>query len=120
MLEKGEKAPKLKAKLADGSTLALADLAGHPFVVYFYPRDATPGCTQEAQDFRDLYPKFRKLGCAVIGVSRDSDASHEKFRGKHELPFALVADTDETWCRAFDVIGEKVLYGKPHIGVIRS
>lgn len=120
MLETGDKVPKLKGTLQDGRTLNVADLAGHPFVVYFYPKDATPGCTREAQDFRDFYAKFRKHGCAIIGVSRDSVASHEKFRGKQDLPFPLVADTEETWCRAFDVIGEKVLYGKPYVGVIRS
>jgi thioredoxin-dependent peroxiredoxin len=120
MLEPGDKAPKLKGTLQDGTTLKLSDLVGKPFVVYFYPKDATPGCTIEAQNFRDFYAKFRKKDCAIVGVSRDSTASHEKFRGKHDLPFPLVADTDEAWCRAFDVIGEKVLYGKAHIGVIRS
>ena len=120
MLEPGEKAPKLKGTLQDGTTLKLADLVGKPFVVYFYPKDLTPGCTLEAQDFRDFYAKFRKKDCAIIGVSRDSAASHVKFRDKHDLPFPLVADIDESWCRAFDVIGEKVLYGKAHIGVIRS
>ena len=120
MLDIGEKAPKLKGKLQDGSAIKLADFVGKPFVIYFYPKDATPGCTLEAQGFRDAYAKFRKKGCAIIGVSRDSEASHAKFSDKHELPFPLVADTDETWCRAFDVIGEKVLYGKAHVGVIRS
>jgi thioredoxin-dependent peroxiredoxin len=120
MLEPGDKAPKLKGTTQDGSAIKLADYAGHPFVVYFYPKDMTPGCTLEAQTFRDFYPKFRKKHCEIIGVSRDSEASHAKFRDKHELPFPLVADTDEAWCRAFDVIGEKKLYGKAHVGVIRS
>ena len=120
MLETGDKAPKLKGTLQDGSTLRLADLAGKPFVVYFYPKDMTQGCTLEAQDFRDLYAKFNKLGCEIVGVSRDSAESHEKFCAKHKLPFPLVADADEAWCKAFDVIGEKTLYGKKHIGVIRS
>jgi peroxiredoxin Q/BCP len=120
MLEAGDKVPKLTGTLHDGSTFKLADLAGKPYVIYFYPKDATPGCTREAQDFRDYYAKFRRRDCAVVGVSRDSAASHEKFRDKQELPFPLVADTDETWCRAFGVIGEKVLYGKRHVGVIRS
>ncbi len=120
MLEVGDKVPRLKGTLQDGSPFKLADLAGKPFVIYFYPKDMTQGCTLEAQDFRDLYPKFRKAGAEIVGVSRDSVASHEKFRAKLNLPFPLVADTDETWCRAFDVIGEKVLYGKAHIGVIRS
>jgi peroxiredoxin Q/BCP len=80
----------------------------------------TPGCTLEAQTFQDFYPKFKRRGCEIIGVSRDSEASHAKFCEKHGLGFPLVADTDETWCRAFDVIGEKKLYGKMHVGVIRS
>lgn len=120
MLEAGDKVPKLKGTLQDGSAFSLADLSGKPFVIYFYPKDATPGCTREAQDFRDLYPKFRKHGCAIVGVSRDSAASHEKFSARQELPFPLVADTDEAWCNAFGVIGEKMLYGKRHVGVIRS
>ena len=119
-LKLGNKAPRLKGALDDGSTLALADLRGGPLVVYFYPKDMTPGCTNEATDFRDLYPKFRKHGAQIVGVSRDSAASHAKFRAKYALPFPLVADTDESWCNAFGVIGEKVLYGKRHLGVIRS
>lgn len=120
MLAPGRKVPNLKGVLADGATLALADLRGASVVVYFYPKDNTPGCTREAQDFRDLYPEFRKRNCAVVGVSRDSAASHGRFSGKHDLPFPLVADVDETWCNAFGVLGEKVLYGRRFIGVIRS
>lgn len=116
----GKKVGKLKGVLHDGSMLALADLRGQSVVVYFYPKDATPGCTNEAHDFRDLYRKFRKLDCEVIGVSRDTVASHARFREKHALPFPLVADTDEAWCNAFDVLGEKSLYGRRFIGVIRS
>lgn len=116
----GKKVPRLKGVLHDGSTLALADLRGHPLVVYFYPKDATPGCTNEAHDFRDLYPEFRRRGCAIVGVSRDSAASHAKFRDKHALPFPLVADVDESWCKAFGVLGEKTLYGRRFVGVIRS
>lgn len=116
----GDRVPDLTGTIQDGSTLKLSDLRGGPVVVYFYPKDATPGCTLEAQDFRDLHPKFKALGCAVVGVSRDSAASHERFRCKQALPFPLVADTDEAWCRAFDVIHEKVLYGKRHLGVVRS
>ena len=120
MPEIGKKVANLKGVLHDGSTLALADLRGQSVVVYFYPKDATPGCTSEAHDFRDLYRKFRKLDCEVIGVSRDTVASHAKFRDKHALPFPLVADTDEAWCNAFGVLGEKSLYGRRFIGVIRS
>jgi len=116
----GKKVPKLKGVLHDGSTLALADLRGQAAVVYFYPKDNTPGCTNEAHGFRDLYKQFRKAGCEIVGVSRDSAASHAKFREKHALPFPLVADADEAWCNAFGVLGEKTLYGRKFVGVIRS
>ena len=116
----GQRVPKLSGILADGSTLALSSLRGSSVVVYFYPKDATPGCTLEAQDFRDLYPQFEALKSEVIGVSRDTSASHAKFCAKQSLPFPLIADVDETWCRAFDVIHEKVLYGKRHLGIVRS
>jgi peroxiredoxin Q/BCP len=116
----GKKVPKLAGVLQDGGTLELSELRGRHVAVYFYPKDNTPGCTREAQDFRDLHGEFRKRGCEIVGVSRDSAVSHGKFRQKHTLPFPLIADTDEAWCRAFDVIGAKVLYGKPYVGVIRS
>ncbi len=116
----GKKAPALSGITGDGSTLKLADLKGQWIVVYFYPKDATPGCTSEAQDFRDLYPKFRKRNAEVVGVSRDSAKSHANFAAKQELPFPLVSDEGEAWCKAFDVIHEKVLYGKRHMGVVRS
>jgi peroxiredoxin Q/BCP len=119
-LSLGKKVPKLTGALQDGGTLTLAELRGRYVVVYFYPKDNTPGCTREAQDFRDLYAQFRKHDCEIVGVSRDSVASHGKFRQKHELAFPLVADTDERWCQAFGVIGEKVLYGKHYVGVVRS
>ena len=120
MLETGRKVPKLKGVREDGGTLALADLRGRFVVVYFYPKDHTPGCTREAVDFRDLYAEFLKHECEIVGVSRDAFASHEKFRNKQALPFPLIADTDETWCHAFGVLGEKTLYGRHFIGVIRS
>ncbi len=120
MVQTGRKVPRLSGVLHDGSTLALEDLRGGPVVVYFYPRDATAGCTREAQDFRDLHPAFHRLGCTVLGVSRDSAASHARFRERQSLPFALLADTDERWCKAFGVLGEKTLYGRRFIGVIRS
>jgi peroxiredoxin Q/BCP len=120
MVKVGRKVPKLRGTVDDGSTLALADFRGQHLVVYFYPKDATPGCTNEALGFRDLYPKFRRGGCAIVGVSRDGVASHAKFRARHALPFPLVADVDGAWCEAFGVIGEKMLYGKRHVGVIRS
>ena len=116
----GKKAPTLSGTTGDGSTLRLADLKGHWVVVYFYPKDSTPGCTSEAQDFRDLYPKFKQRNAEIVGVSRDSAKSHANFAAKQALPFPLVSDPDETWCKAFDVIHEKVLYGKRYLGVVRS
>ncbi len=116
----GRKVPKLKGTTDDGSTLALDTLRGQWVVLYFYPKDATQGCTLEAQQFRDLHARFRAMDCEILGVSRDTVASHGKFRQKHALPFTLVSDVDETWCKAFDVIHEKVLYGKRHLGIVRS
>ncbi|MGB3747261.1 MAG: peroxiredoxin [Rhodanobacter sp.] len=116
----GKKLPALKGITGDGNELKLSDYRGQWLVVYFYPKDSTPGCTNEARDFRDLHEKFRRRRAQVIGVSRDSPRSHANFAAKQELPFPLVSDADETWCRAFDVIHEKVLYGKRHLGIVRS
>ncbi|QAU22962.1 peroxiredoxin [Dyella sp. M7H15-1] len=120
MPDLGKKVPKLQGVTGDGSTLKLDSLKGQWVVVYFYPKDNTPGCTNEAKDFRDLYPKFKKHRAEIIGVSRDSVKSHTNFASKQELPFPLVSDPEETWCNAFEVIHEKVLYGKRHMGVVRS
>ena len=120
MLDIGKRVPDLAGTTGDGTALALADLRGRWVVVYFYPKDNTPGCSTEAGDFRDLHAKFRRRNAEVIGVSRDSVKSHQSFAGKLELPFVLLSDPAETWCRAFDVIHEKVLYGKRHLGVVRS
>lgn len=116
----GKKVPSLTGKDHEGNDVALADFADRHVLVYFYPKDNTPGCTREAEDFRDLYPTFRRRRCAILGVSRDSSASHARFRDKLDLPFPLIADSDEIWCQAFGVIAEKVLYGKRHLGVVRS
>jgi len=116
----GKKIPSLTGLTGSGDPLKLASLKGQWVVIYFYPKDSTPGCTTEAQDFRDLYPQFRQRGAQVVGVSRDAVASHARFAEKQSLPFPLVSDPDETWCKAFDVIHEKVLYGKRHMGVVRS
>ena len=89
-------------------------------VLYFYPKDSTPGCTTEGQDFRDLHAKFKRAGAIVLGVSRDSLASHEKFKEKLKLPFELLSDPDEALCKQFDVIREKSLYGRKFLGVERS
>jgi peroxiredoxin Q/BCP len=120
MLKIGNKVPNLSGTTNGGKTLKLGELAGKFVVVYFYPKDNTTGCTREAQDFRDQQRAFAKHNAVVIGVSRDSVKSHEGFVAKHDLGFALIADADETWCRAFDVIHEKVLYGRRYLGVVRS
>lgn len=120
MPELGKPLPALSASTQDGDTLSLQALRGQWVVVYFYPKDSTPGCTTEAQQFRDLYAQFQARHAQVVGVSRDSVKSHANFAAKQSLPFPLVADSDEAWCQAFDVIHEKVLYGKRHLGVVRS
>jgi len=119
MLKPGAKVPDLRGQSVDGE-IRLRDLRDKSVIVYFYPKDNTPGCTREAHDFRDLQKSFAKRGAVVLGVSRDSLKSHENFHTKQALTFALIADTDETWCKAFDVIHEKVLYGKRYLGVVRS
>lgn len=111
-------APALPAT-PDGE-LSLTELRGNPVVIYFYPRDNTPGCTREGEGFRDHYQSFRKLGCEIVGVSRDTLASHQKFAAKFDFPFPLIADTDDTLCRQFDVIKEKNMYGKKVMGIERS
>jgi peroxiredoxin Q/BCP len=101
-------------------TIRLKDLRGQNLVVYFYPKDSTPGCTLEGQDFRDLHAKFRRQKTLILGVSRDSLAAHEKFREKQQFPFDLISDPDETLCHHFDVIHEKSLYGRKFMGIVRS
>jgi peroxiredoxin Q/BCP len=120
MLKIGGKVPNLSGATNGGKTIRLSGFKGKFVVVYFYPKDNTTGCTREAQDFRDAAGKFAKRNAVVIGVSRDSVKSHDGFVAKHDLPFELVADVDETWCSAFDVIKEKVLYGRRYMGVVRS
>jgi thioredoxin-dependent peroxiredoxin len=108
-----------EAPSTDG-TFKLSDHAGHPVVLYFYPKDNTPGCTTEGAAFRDLYPKFRRLGVDVAGVSRDSIKSHENFKAKMGFPFALISDPDEALCAQFGVIKMKNMYGKKVRGIERS
>jgi peroxiredoxin Q/BCP len=119
-IKTGSKVPDFSLPATGGGTWKLQDAAGRKLVVYFYPRDLTSGCTREAQDFRDLYAAFRRAGAEVVGVSRDSVASHDKFTAKESLPFPLLADTDERVCRMFDVIKPKSLYGRKYLGVERS
>ena len=100
--------------------LSLSDFNGLSLVIYFYPKDNTSGCTRESEDFRDLYPQFKKAGVDILGVSRDSVKSHENFRNKHQFPFHLLSDSDELLCKQFDVIQEKKLYGRTYMGIVRS
>ena len=120
MLSEGDKLPKLTVVDDTGAKVRLADLADDYLVLYFYPKDDTPGCTNEGMQFRDAAKAFAKKKARVVGVSRDSVASHQKFKAKYDLPFTLLADTDQALCDAFDVIGEKNMYGKKVKGVIRS
>ena len=111
---------KLPLALSGGASATLADYAGQWLVLYFYPKDSTPGCTTEGLDFNALLPKFRKLNASVLGVSRDSVKSHDNFCAKQGFSFALVSDADEALCQAFDVIHEKNMYGRKVLGVVRS
>ena len=119
-IKTGSKVPEFSLPTTGGGTWSLKDAAGRKLVIYFYPRDLTSGCTREAQDFRDLYGAFRQAGVEVLGVSRDSVASHDKFAAKETLPFPLLADTEERVSRLFDVIKPKSLYGRKYLGVERS
>ncbi len=113
-------APEFTGAATSGLEITSVGLRGKPFVIYFYPKDNTPGCTTEAQQFRDLHGEFVAAGCPVLGVSRDSLKSHEGFRAKLGLPFELIADTDETLCQLFEVIKMKNMYGKQVRGIERS
>jgi len=119
-LSAGGKLPSFSLPAASGSTWKSADVAGSKLVVYFYPKDMTSGCTRESQDFRDLHAQFRRAGTTIVGISRDSVASHQKFRDRERLPFELLSDEDEKVCGLFDVIREKSLYGRKFMGIERS
>lgn len=112
--------PAFNAVATSETTITHADLNGRLTVIYFYPKDSTPGCTTQGQDFRDRYAEFNALNCEIIGVSRDSLRSHERFREKHEFPFELISDEDESLCKLFDVIKLKKLYGREYMGIERS
>ena len=124
MIEAGKPLPKstlsLTLALSNGATTRLSDYTGKCLVLYFYPKDSTPGCTTEGLDFNALLPKFRKLGAHVLGVSRDSLKSHQNFCMKQSFKFELVSDADEALCNAFGVIKPKKLYGREYVGVERS
>jgi peroxiredoxin Q/BCP len=120
MLEPGSRPTDRPLQLGSGGQARLFDYRGRWLVLYFYPKDNTPGCTTEGIDFNALYPKFRKAGCEVLGVSRDSVKSHAGFCAKHGFGFDLVSDADQSLCEAFAVIKEKNMYGKKVLGIERS
>lgn len=108
------------AQATSDKQVTLADLKGKNVIIYFYPKDSTPGCTTEGQNFRDLYAEFQSLNTEIFGVSRDGLKAHENFKAKQSFPFELISDPNETLCRQFDVIKLKKMYGKEHMGVERS
>lgn len=119
-LKEGNKAPDFVLSGSDNKEHSLKDYTGKKIILYFYPKDNTPGCTLEAQDFRDNIEEFNKLNAVVLGISRDTLDSHEKFITKQCLPFILLSDNDETVCKLYSVLKEKNLYGKKSIGIERS
>ena len=120
MIEAGQPAPDFTLQDQDGNPVTLSKLKGTPVVLYFYPKDDTPGCTKEACAFRDARADYESAGARVLGVSPDNVASHDKFRRKYELPFTLLADPDRAVCEQYGVWQEKNLYGKKSMGVVRS
>lgn len=120
MLEVGTKAPEFTLPDQDGTPHSLKDYRGKKVVIYFYPKDNTPGCTKQACGFRDLYPEITEKGAVVLGISKDSVASHKKFQQKFDLPFTLLSDTELEVIKAYDVWKEKKLYGKTALGVVRT
>ena len=116
----GKKCPIFKGDSTSNKTISNKDFLGKNLVIYFYPKDSTPGCTTEGQDFRDNYKTFKKLNTDILGVSRDSVKSHENFKQKQSFPFELLSDPEEIMCKAFDVMKLKSMYGKEYIGVDRS
>ena len=119
MVKEGSAAPAFKTTDANGETVSLKDFRGQKVVLYFYPKDDTPGCTKEACSFRDSFSKFKKQGIAVLGVSPDSEASHKKFAAKYKLPFTLLADKDRSISETYGVYGEKKFMGRTYMGVHR-
>jgi thioredoxin-dependent peroxiredoxin len=120
MLEPGAKAPVFTLTGPAGEKVSLKDFAGRDVILYFYPRDDTPGCTKEACGFRDAWDELRELGAVVLGVSADDADSHERFAAKYRLPFTLLSDPDRSVMAAYGAYGEKTMYGKKVVGVIRS
>jgi thioredoxin-dependent peroxiredoxin len=119
-LKKGDKAPEIISTLADGEKLQLSHYKGKKVILYFYPKDDTPGCTAEACNLRDNYKELLKRGFQIIGVSADSEISHNKFSDKYQLPFPLIADTEKIIIKSYGVWGEKKMYGKSYEGILRT
>jgi peroxiredoxin Q/BCP len=119
-IQEGKKAPAFSLRDENEREVSLADLSGRDVILYFYPRDDTPGCTKEACGFRDLWKQIQKRGVVVLGVSPDGAAAHQKFRAKYKLPFSLLSDPDKKVMSKFGAFGEKTMYGKKVTGVIRS
>jgi peroxiredoxin Q/BCP len=119
MLKEGRAAPAFKTTDADGNTVKLSDFRGQKVVLYFYPKDDTPGCTKEACSFRDAFADFRKRQIKVLGVSLDSESKHQKFAQKYQLPFTLLADTDRSISEAYGTYGQKKFMGRTYMGVHR-
>ncbi len=120
MLKPGDQAPEFELQSDSGDTVRLSDLRGDKVILYFYPKDNTPGCTTEACEFRDRLPDIERHGAAVLGVSPDSVASHQKFKAKYELPFTLLSDRDHAVAEAYGAWGEKKMYGKTYQGILRT
>ncbi|WP_109829896.1 thioredoxin-dependent thiol peroxidase [Reichenbachiella versicolor] len=119
-LKAGDKAPEFEGVIQDGSTIKLSDYKGKKVILYFYPKDNTPGCTAESCNLRDNYEVLQEKGYVVLGISSDGEASHQKFITKHELPFDLIADTDKKIHELFGVWGEKSMYGRKYMGTFRT
>ncbi len=119
-LKVGSKAPAFKLNDQDGNKVSLSDFKGQHLVIYFYPKDMTPGCTQQACDFRDNFARLKRSKVAVVGISKDSEERHQKFIDKYDLNFPLLADVDGKACEAYGVWQEKSLYGKKFMGIVRS
>ena len=115
-----QKVPVFKKSATSKTTIRLSEFKGRKLILFFYPKDDTPGCTMEGEGFRDNYKIFKKLNTEIFGVSRDSMDSHEKFKSKFQFPFELISDSEEELCQSFDVIREKDMYGKKYMGIERS
>lgn len=119
-IAEGRAAPDFELQATGGGTVRLSELRGRPVVVYFYPKDHTPGCTTQGQDFRNLHTRFRRRRAVILGISRDSVKTHENFKAKHQFPFQLLSDPDEVACQRYDVMKLKNMYGRKVRGIERS